>query len=110
MVTSDAAIVQEIGCSPCSISTETLQELNERFCLIYSGQRRLARNLLRDIVSRYVSGNPDTVEVLYEIQRIAVLMRFELEKGNVDGFAQLLNQHWELSRRLMAVVPIPVLI
>ena len=29
-------------------------------------QRRLARNLLRDIVSRYVSGNPDTVEVLYE--------------------------------------------
>ena len=100
MVTSDAAIVQEIGCSPCSISTETLQELNERFCLIYSGQRRLARNLLRDIVSRYVSGNPDTVEVLYEIQRIAVLMRFELEKGNVDGFAQLLNQHWEFSRRL----------
>ena len=100
MVTSDAAIVQEIGCSPCSISTETLQELNERFCLIYSGQRRLARNLLRDIVSRYVSGNPDTVEVLYEIQRIAVLMRFELEKGNVDGFAQLLNQPWELSRRL----------
>ena len=100
MVTSDAAIVQEIGCSPCSISTETLQELKERFCLIYSGQRRLARNLLRDIVSRYVSGNPDTVEVLYEIQRIAVLMRFELEKGNVDGFAQLLNQHWELSRRL----------
>ena len=100
MVTSDAAIVQEICCSPCSISTETLQELNERFCLIYSGQRRLARNLLRDIVSRYVSGNPDTVEVLYEIQRIAVLMRFELEKGNVDGFAQLLNQHWELSKRL----------
>lgn len=100
MVTSDAAIVQEIGCSPCNISTETMQELNERFCLIYSGQRRLARNLLRDIVSRYVSGNPDTVEVLYEIQRIAVLMRFELEKGNVDGFAQLLNQHWELSRRL----------
>lgn len=100
MVTSDAAIVQEIGCSPCSISTETLQGLNERFCLIYSGQRRLARNLLRDIVSRYVSGNPDTVEVLYEIQRIAVLMRFELEKGNVDGFAQLLNQHWELSKRL----------
>ena len=47
-----------------------------------------------------MSGNPDTVEVLYEIQRIAVLMRFELEKGNVDGFAQLLNQHWELSKRL----------
>ena len=64
MVTSDAAIVQEIGCSPCKDQHRDAQELNERFCLIYSGQRRLARNLLRDIVSRYVSGNPDTVEVL----------------------------------------------
>ena len=29
-------------------------------------------------------------------------MRFELERGNVDGFAQLLNEHWELSRQLDA--------
>ena len=34
---------------------------------------------------------------LNEIQKIAVLMRFELERGNVDEFAQLLNRHWELS-------------
>ena len=27
-------------------------------------------------------------------------MRFELERGNVDGFAELLNQHWELSKKL----------
>ena len=27
-------------------------------------------------------------------------MRFELEKGNIDGFAALLSQHWELSKRL----------
>ena len=77
-----------------------MKELDERFCLIYSGQRRLARNLLRDVVGRYVGGNPDAVEVLYEIQRSAVLMRFELEKGDVDAFARLLNEHWELSKRL----------
>jgi fucokinase len=27
-------------------------------------------------------------------------MRFELEKGNIDGFAKLLDEHWELSKRL----------
>ena len=80
----------------------TMRELNERFCLIYTGQRRLARNLLRDVIGRYISGNPDAVEVLYEIQRMAVLMRFELEKGNVDGFAHLLTEHWELSKKLDA--------
>ena len=29
-------------------------------------------------------------------------MRFELEKGNVDGFAKLLNEHWLLSKKLDA--------
>lgn len=42
------------------------------------------------------------MDVLYEIQQTAVLMRFELEKGNIDGFAELLNQHWELSKKLDA--------
>ena len=32
----------------------------------------------------YIGSNPNSIEVLYEIQRMAVLMRFELEKGNID--------------------------
>lgn len=100
MVTSHAEVRQQISCMPCVVSEKAMKELDERFCLIYSGQRRLARNLLRDVVGRYVGGNPDAVEVLYEIQRSAVLMRFELEKGDVDAFARLLNEHWELSKRL----------
>jgi fucokinase len=27
-------------------------------------------------------------------------MRFELERGNVNGFAHLLTEHWELSKKL----------
>ena len=30
---------------------------------------------------------------LEEIQKVAALMRFELERGNVDGFAKLLDYH-----------------
>ena len=29
-------------------------------------------------------------------------MRFELERGNVDGFARLLDRHWELSKMVDA--------
>ena len=102
MVTADAGLHQKVHCTPIRISAETLSELEDRFLLIYTGQRRLARNLLREVVGRYIDSQPDAVEVLYEIQRVAVLMRFELEKGNVDGFAQLLSEHWELSKRLDA--------
>ena len=39
-------------------------------------------------------------DVLCRIQRVAALMKFELEKGEIDRFAELLNEHWELSRTL----------
>ena len=79
-----------------------LTELQERFALIYTGQRRLARNLLRDILGHYIGGKPECVEALYEMKRVAALMKFELEQGNVDEFARLLNMHWELSKKLDA--------
>ncbi len=100
MVTSPAGLVQKIACVPVCIDAACIRELNERFCLIYTGQRRLARNLLREVVGRYVGNRSISREVLYEIQRYAVMMRFELEKGNVDGFAGLLSDHWELSKKL----------
>ena len=37
-----------------------------------------------------------------EIQKTAALMCFELERGNVDGFAKLLDYHWELSKKVDA--------
>lgn len=78
------------------------QELSDRFVLIYTGQRRLARNLLRDVVGRYVGNEPESLFALEEIQKTAALMRFELERGNVDGFASLLDYHWELSKKVDA--------
>ena len=81
---------------------ETKRELKERFALIYTGQRRLARNLLRDVVGNYIGNEPDTVFALNEIQKVATLMAFELRRGHVDDFAQLLSQHWELSKKIDA--------
>ena len=100
MISSRPGLRQEITCEPVRVSAETLRELDERFCLIYTGQRRLARNLLREVVGKYIGNDKDALFVLYEIQRMAALMRFELEKGNVSGFAELLSRHWELSKRL----------
>ena len=82
------------------LAPETKRELDERFALIYTGQRRLARNLLRDVVGRYIGGVAESLAALEEIQRVAAMMAFELERGNVDGFAALLNRHWDLSRAI----------
>ena len=93
-------IEQRIELIPLNITTEIRRELQERFALIYTGQRRLARNLLRDVVGGYVGGRPESVAALKDMQPLAVLMKYQLEKGDVDEFAKILNQHWELSKQL----------
>lgn len=60
----------------------------------------IARNLLRDVVGGYIGARPESVQALKEMQEVAVLMKFHLERGEIDAFAELLNQHWELSKQL----------
>lgn len=102
LITSEPGIEQKIKVEKVEISEATKRELNDRFCLIYTGQRRLARNLLRDVVGRYVGNEPDSLKAHQEIQKSAALMRFALERGNVDEFAKLLDEHWKLSQMIDA--------
>lgn len=99
-ITTKPGMKQDIRVETVELPPETRQELQERFALIYTGQRRLARNLLRDVVGNYIGADPSAVSALHEMKRTAALMRFELEQGNVDEFAGLLNRHWELSKQL----------
>ena len=101
-ITSLPGLEQKLNVQHIILPQSTKDELEERFALIYTGQRRLARNLLRDVVGRYVGNEPDSLYALNEIQRVAALMRFELERGRIDEFAKLLNYHWELSQKVDA--------
>lgn len=99
-ITTRPGMRQEIKVEYVYLDEETKAELQERFALIYTGQRRLARNLLRYVVGGYIGGRRESVEALEEMKRLAVLMRYELEQGKIDGFAKLLNRHWEVSKQL----------
>ena len=99
-ITSRPGMQQKLDIEPLKLSEETKCELQERFALIYTGQRRLARNLLRDVVGGYIAGRADSLEALHEMRKLAALMRFQLEQGDVDAFAELLNEHWKRSLQL----------
>ena len=101
-ITTKPGMKQEIKVEHVELDKETKAELQERFALIYTGQRRLARNLLRYVVGGYIGGRPESIEALEEMKHLAVLMRYELEQGRIDEFAKLLNQHWEVSKKLDA--------
>lgn len=99
-ITTRPGLAQKIKVEPVELSEALKTELQERFALVYTGQRRLARNLLRKVLGGYLSGRRDSVLALKKMPELAVLMKFELERGNLDAFAELLNKHWELSVQL----------
>lgn len=101
-ITSEKGIDQVINVEKVQLSESAKAELNERFCLIYTGQRRLARNLLRDVVGRYVGNEPESIFAHKEIQIVADKMRAALENGDIDEFAHLLSYHWDLSKKIDA--------
>ena len=99
-ITTRPGIRQQIQVSHVKLDPQIMAELQERFVLIYTGQRRLARNLLREVVGSYIGNRRESLQALEEMKRVAILMQFELEQGNIDAFARLLNRHWELSIQL----------
>lgn len=101
-ITTKPGIHQDIQVSEVKVPEDAMKELQERFTVIYTGQRRLARNLLRDVVGGYIGARKESLDALKEMKSLAALMRFYLESGDIDTFAELLNKHWELSKQLDA--------
>lgn len=99
-ITTRSGIDQKIQVEQVILPEEAKKELQERFVLIYTGQRRLARNLLREVVGNYIGGRKESVEALDAMKVMAVRMRWALEEGNIDALAELFNKHWELSKQL----------
>jgi len=75
-------------------------ELASRLLLVYTGRQRLAKNLLRAVMGRWMARDPEMVWIQGEIARLAVAMRHALEMGDVAGFGELLAEHWVINQRM----------
>ena len=101
-ITTQPGWDQKLSVEKLYIRPVVMRELQDRFALIYTGQRRLARNLLRKVVGNYIGNRRESVEAPEKMRPLTILMKYELEQGNIDAFAELLNQHWALSLQLDA--------
>ena len=100
LVTTEPGLPQAIQVDPVTLSAGAQAELAQRLVLVYTGQQRLAKNLLRIVVSRWLGRDPEMVWLLREIARLAQAMRTALQAGDVGGFGELLGEHWALNKRI----------
>ena len=100
LVYSQAGLPQKLTVDSLSLSPQTQNELSQRLLLVYTGQQRLAKNLLRAVMGRWMARDQEMVWILGEIVRLAWVMKDALERDDVDTFGRLLAEHWELNKRM----------
>jgi len=88
----DTVDAEPVPCKP-----ETLDELERRALLLYTGTTRSADGIL----AQQSSGTGDKMSVLRAMRDLADEMRKAIAgAGDLDAFAELLHQGWELKRSL----------
>ncbi|MDH7571821.1 MAG: hypothetical protein QHJ73_19750, partial [Armatimonadota bacterium] len=100
LVTSRPGVPQRLTVEPVPLPPAVSGELHARLVLVYVGHRRLAKNILRIVMGRYLARDPEVVHILGRIQEIAREMRADLMAGDLDRFGARMREHWELNKRL----------
>jgi len=100
LATSRPGLPQTIAITALEIAPPVAAELAQRLVLVYTGQQRLAKNLLRAVMARWMARDPEMVWILGEIGRLALAMQAALWQGDLDHFGELLNEHWALNKRM----------
>lgn len=82
-----------------TINMKSKKELNNRFALIYTGKTRNSGNIVKEIMTEYQNSEEQKLRI-NKLKEIAIKMKEVLEIGNIEGFAELLNQNYEITKKL----------
>jgi fucokinase len=91
---------QRIRVQPVVWSESRQAEFCEHLVLYDTGIQRMAKNLLRQVVARYLARETATIQVLHSIKTLAVEMAYAMAEGEWKHLGQLLDRHWQLNQVL----------
>jgi galactokinase/mevalonate kinase-like predicted kinase len=74
--------------------------LRERTLLYFTGQKRMARNILHNVVRNYLARDPLTLRTVDELKAAAIEMKANLDRQDVDGFAEGIERYWTLKKQI----------
>jgi galactokinase/mevalonate kinase-like predicted kinase len=60
----------------------------------------MAKDLLRQVVSRYLARETPTIQVLHSIKTLAMEMSYAMAEGDWKHLGKLLDRHWQLNQVL----------
>lgn len=100
LLMSGPGLRQRLRVEPVAWTEARKDEFSRRLVLYYTGIRRVAKDLLRQVVGRYLAREVHAVQVLHSIKTLASEMAYALREGEWDLLGALLDRHWELNQTL----------
>ncbi len=86
---------------------EILEELETNMLLFYTGEVRDAQQILRSQDDATKRNETDVVRSLLEIKDMGIEIRDCIVRGNLTRFGELMDQHWQVKKRLSKEITNP---
>ncbi|MFC2000636.1 GHMP kinase [Chloroflexota bacterium] len=85
--------------NPLRVKRDTINELEYRLMLCYTGETRPSAGIIEDQVAGYSSGKEDVIRALDETKALAYSLKNALLLGKLNEFGLLLNEAWCCKKR-----------
>ncbi len=89
----------KVAACPLRISSETLHNLEDDLMLFFTGYSRSASSILKEQDQKSKDNDQSMIENLHIVKEMGLKSKEFLEEGNLRGFAELMNVHWERKKQ-----------
>jgi fucokinase len=93
-------IPQVLHVRPIPLSPAQSRALEERIVVYFTGQQRLARNILREVMGRYLSREPAMMVLFNELKQSALACEAAIRKSDWLSCATEINRYWRIKKDL----------
>lgn len=98
--TTESGIRQHISIKKLSDSQDFQRVINDRFAIVYTGQRHYGRFIVYEIMNKYLDGDYEICQALNELKKLNNPMEKAIENRDINKIASLLNEQFALLKKL----------
>ncbi len=86
--------------SNAQIAPDTIEKLQNRLVIFYTGISRDAMNILGEQSTAAENKQSDVTQSLLKIKEIGIEIKNAIEKGELDDFGRLMDDHWQIKKTM----------
>lgn len=90
----------KVKVSNANVSYETVEELQSKLVLFYTGISRDAMSILGEQSAAAKKEESDVSKSLLQIKDIGMEIKNSIEQGNLDNFGRLMDEHWRVKKMM----------